>query len=228
MSDVQQAVFSIKESGGLKYVLFGEREEYRAWENGVVETRKSMNGQGRLLNEWRKCSTSKYSTDKHGGYYWSVAAWFGAKNYPRLHVVICTLFHGPRPSLKHQVNHIDGNRDNNSASNLEWVTAKENMQNAVDRGSFKDMGLGKGLLEEDDCRLLAIVTQMDADISDTELARRYDQHESNFSKLRNGKARIMDRFWYLLKKYNNANYFGADLPILKTEGKQAIASRNLL
>ena len=33
-----------------------------------------------------------------------------------------------------QINHIDGNKLNNSASNLEWVSAKENMAHAVKNG----------------------------------------------------------------------------------------------
>ena len=34
-----------------------------------------------------------------------------------------------------QVNHIDANRLNNHSSNLEWVTAKENIRDVVDRGN---------------------------------------------------------------------------------------------
>lgn len=40
----------------------------------------------------------------------------------------------PNPDGKLQVNHIDGNKQNNHAFNLEWVTAKENMEHAVQNG----------------------------------------------------------------------------------------------
>ena len=40
----------------------------------------------------------------------------------------------PNPLNKPQVNHKDGNRINNNISNLEWVTAKENMRHAFDTG----------------------------------------------------------------------------------------------
>lgn len=47
----------------------------------------------------------------------------------------------PNPRNKKEINHIDGNKQNNHISNLEWSTRSENIQHAFDTGlkmSFKD------------------------------------------------------------------------------------------
>ena len=48
----------------------------------------------------------------------------------KAHHIVCTAFHGPCPSPRHEVGHRDDDRANNTPSNLRWVTRKENMTKA--------------------------------------------------------------------------------------------------
>ena len=52
----------------------------------------------------------------------------------KVHVLVCTAFHGPRPSVLHQAAHKDGNRENNRRENLRWALPAENAADDIENG----------------------------------------------------------------------------------------------
>jgi len=52
-----------------------------------------------------------------------------------VHAFICEVFNGPRPSRRHQVRHLDGNRLNARHSNLAWGLPVENAADKIAHGT---------------------------------------------------------------------------------------------
>lgn len=60
-----------------------------------------------------------------------------ARAYPvRVHVVVCTAFHGPRPTPQHEVAHANGVKSDNRAENLRWATHPENEADKAQTGTL--------------------------------------------------------------------------------------------
>lgn len=51
------------------------------------------------------------------------------------HVLVCTAFHGPKPSPGHECRHLDGSRTHNKPGNLQWGTRSENALDRVRHGT---------------------------------------------------------------------------------------------
>jgi hypothetical protein len=64
-----------------------------------------------------------------------------------IHRLVATAF-VDNPYGKPHVNHIDGNKHNNSAGNLEWVTISENLLHAVRLGLVKGKTLSENEVNE--------------------------------------------------------------------------------
>ena len=55
----------------------------------------------------------------------------GDRHSASVHRLVAMAFLGEPPSDKVEVNHKDGNKENNAIGNLEWVTRSENMKHAI-------------------------------------------------------------------------------------------------
>ena len=62
----------------------------------------------------------------------------GKPRFLKVHRLVAAAF-VPNPENKPEVNHIDGNKQNNAASNLEWVTHGENIRKGWRNGQFENV-----------------------------------------------------------------------------------------
>ena len=50
----------------------------------------------------------------------------GRPRFESVHRLVCRAFHGPCPSDRHNVDHVDENKRNNRVTNLRWLPMREN------------------------------------------------------------------------------------------------------
>ena len=121
-------------------------EKYSVRDNGAVFRHPR---DGKWPRKYDNFWTFGKPNDKHG--YMEIAS-------VRVHIIVATAFHGPKPTKEHVVDHIDTNRRNNRAGNLRWVTRLENaLDNPITRkriimrcGSIEAFLANPSLLRESD------------------------------------------------------------------------------
>lgn len=89
---------------------------------------------GRLISRCYKTPrVLKTHTNKKTGYV-SIGMKDGEKNYCCMVHRIVALLHIPNPNGYSDVNHLDGNKQNNSVENLEWCNPSQNNKHAYEAG----------------------------------------------------------------------------------------------
>lgn len=87
-------------------------------------------------NEYHNRISYLKSRKRKDGYHVISLSKDNKAKYFYLHRLIADHFI-PNPKNKKYVNHKDGDKSNNRVSNLEWCTASENSQHAIDNGMYK-------------------------------------------------------------------------------------------
>lgn len=102
-----------------------------------------------------------------------------------VHVLVCQAFVGPSPGGGYEVNHIDSDRTNPVATNLEWVTRSGNITHARAAGRVNDR---RGEQKPGHKLTWAAVREIRSSTeSAVALGRKYGVHNSTISDIRRGE-----------------------------------------
>lgn len=114
----------------------------------------------------------------------------------RIHRLVAELF-VPNPDEKPQVNHIDGNKANNMAFNLEWVTNEENQLHAIKTGlwdgisakvSVSQTGEGNSSAKLSELDVLNIYEMLHNGIPVNVIAKKYCVNHTNICAIKSGRS----------------------------------------
>lgn len=124
------------------------------------------------------------SAQKRGGYL-AVSLWESnkGKTWP-VHQLVAMAFHGPRPSERHHAAHLDGNKLNNSADNIRWVTKEENESHKREHGTA-NIGTRNGSAKLTPATIIAARVAHQHGEKPASIGRRLGIEQSHLSRILN-------------------------------------------
>jgi hypothetical protein len=138
------------------------------------------------------------------------------KSAKRVHRLVAFAFiENDEPEAKTQVNHIDGNKLNNNADNLEWIKPSDNVKHAIKTGLFKTQSRKVHQLDKKG----KIINTYNS-IAEASVATNVDNGTITKVCQRNGKNKSAGGYVW---KYDDETILckkdvGEDDPIVKIEG----------
>lgn len=109
------------------------------------------------------------------------------KNYQLHRLVACAFI--DNPENKPQVNHKDGNKQNNDFTNLGWVTSKENNAHARRNGLTKPMRKNEGNLKYTNEQCIDVLRRVSSGMTYIEAGKKYSMPYSTVAHLKRGSRR---------------------------------------
>lgn len=109
-----------------------------------------------------------------------------------IHRIICRMFHGEAPEGKPQVNHDNGDKLDNAASNLYWISSLNNVRHSIDNklSPSRSMQLSEDKVH-DICKLLFVDKMRNIHVS-----RKLNIPKTTIEKIKAGKnyKRISEQY----------------------------------
>jgi len=103
-----------------------------------------------------------------------------------IHYLMAITFIGPRPQGK-QINHIDGNKRNNTEINLEYITASENIKHSFRIGLQSNRGEHHSQSKLNNNKVLDIKQRLLMGETQTSIAASYTVDSSLISHIKSGR-----------------------------------------
>ena len=111
------------------------------WRDWPQDPRIKVSNKGNVVSCKRGAGYPLKVCHTNSGYQMVSAGSGSSTNKQYVHRLVAeTWIDNPNPDHYTQVNHIDGNKDNNSVENLEWVTPSQNHHHAYRTGLRKAEG----------------------------------------------------------------------------------------
>lgn len=142
-----------------------------------------------LISTFRKSPKVKKPTKCKDGYYRLALV---NKDGPRmflLHRLKCIAYKGSPPSPYHEAAHLDGNKENNNSSNIDWATPQQNSNMKKDHGTLLyGEKITNSVLTKDQ---VLQIREMWAtgNFTQRELSKRFNTHFGNISCI------ILNKSW---------------------------------
>lgn len=137
----------------------------------------SITSDGQVTRHFKTKPPSLVKTHKHPvtGYRSFTPSWRGVAKCVLLHRMVA-IAHIPNPKGLPIVNHIDGNKSNNSSANLEWSTYAGNNKHAYDTGLKSAKGEKNGYSKLSESEVLEMRRLSSSGFSNTEIGEKFGIH----------------------------------------------------